>query len=533
MTSSELPEDANPIEPDASLKPGSHLANDGQPQTTGQLPVAEDSVMARAEKVEWNGKEVVPLTGKRTREEDEDSTDLPPRKKGVAPIRAEYLVEKTTTLNDNRDELPRKSRDDRDKGEQKRKKQKGQNTNRTFGFSRDKIQLCTSRATSPEFSPKNCQFGDSCKFEHDLRKYLNEGKRDDLKTFEKCPVWHARGKCTVGWRCRFAMSHARERETEDGSRELVLTENISQRGDESANNDKEEEQGNGVVNIASPQTRIDLSRRRIKTPKADRYGEFLNVMVQHEKKVNNSEGRSKGSSGPINKDEKEPDTTDKSTDVSRSQQIQQDEKAAYVEPKFLPSEKRRLYFGPETPVLAPLTTQGNLPFRRLCVGLGAQVTWSEMAMSFPLVQGQKSEWALMKAHESELQSPRFTPINRSTVVEGYDNAKDIRFGAQISANKPFWALKATEIVTNICPHLRAVDLNCGCPIDLVYREGAGSALLDSPAKLEKMLRGMNAVSGEVPVQVSRRAPTQFILFLLKIPCADYSRLGEDQDGNVR
>lgn len=188
-----------------------------------------------------------------------------------------------------------------------------------------------------------------------------------------------------------------------------------------------------------------------------------------------------------------------------SEEQKEANRAQFVEPPFLPSEKRRIYFGPETPVLAPLTTQGNLPFRRLCVGLGAQLTYSEMAMSLPLIQGLKPEWALMKAHESEISPPRYTP---KSIVQGYDNPKDLKFGVQISANKPVGALKATEVLSKLIPNLRVIDLNCGCPIDLVFKTGAGSALLDAPTKMEKMIRGMNAVSGEIPITAKIRTGTK-------------------------
>lgn len=45
-------------------------------------------------------------------------------------------------------------------------------------------------------------------------------------------------------------------------------------------------------------------------------------------------------------------------------------------------------------------------------------------------------------------------------------------------------------------------------IDLVFKQGAGSALLDSQSKLEKMIRGMNVVSGEIPITAKIRMGTR-------------------------
>ncbi|GAB1310298.1 tRNA-dihydrouridine synthase 3 [Madurella fahalii] len=412
------------------------------------------------------------------------------RVKGVAPIKEEYLIlapgqaarpGEAGDIDDDAAEgrtapEPQDLQHGSGKGGKKKKQKGGQNKEREFGTFSDAQRLCNSVAWTPEFSPRPCKHGDRCNALHDLRRYLKEGRRADLNTFGgQCPVWEKYGKCPSGWRCLFVKSHMKEIEREDGRKELVL---VSDPGDKRADQEDGEigEVKPGVVNIVSAAAKIDMSRKRVKLEKSDQYLDWLAKDTELYRKYYH----------------KKKDDEEESKDY----------RAQYVEPPFKPSEKRKIYFGRETPVLAPLTTQGNLPFRRLCVELGAQVTYSEMALGLPLLQGQKADWTLMRAHETEITPPLFNPAG--PVAEGYDNSRDLKFGAQIAANVPWVAIKATEVLSRYLPHLRLVDLNCGCPIDMVYKSGAGSALLDAPSKLERMIRGMNAVSGEVPVTAKIR-----------------------------
>jgi tRNA-dihydrouridine synthase 3 len=132
----------------------------------------------------------------------------------------------------------------------------------------------------------------------------------------------------------------------------------------------------------------------------------------------------------------------------------------------------------EKVVLAPLTVGGNLPFRRLCVELGAEITVGEMAVVRKLLSGSPSEFALLKSHPAE----RF-------------------FGVQLADRKEESLAEGARIAES--RGARFVDLNCGCPIHEITRRGLGAGLLRKPRKLGRLVAAMKkAVS--IPVTVKLR-----------------------------
>ncbi len=130
-------------------------------------------------------------------------------------------------------------------------------------------------------------------------------------------------------------------------------------------------------------------------------------------------------------------------------------------------------------VLAPLTVGGNLPFRRLCAEMGADVTVGEMAVVQKLLRDRNSEFALLRGHPAE-------PF----------------FGVQLADKRPQALAEGARIAES--RGARFVDLNCGCPIDQITRRGMGASLLRKPTRLGRLVATMKqAVS--VPVTVKLRA----------------------------
>ena len=94
---------------------------------------------------------------------------------------------------------------------------------------------------------------------------------------------------------------------------------------------------------------------------------------------------------------------------------------------------------------------------------------SEMAVGTNLLSGQASEWALLKRHESE----------------------DL-FGVQLEGSFADTLTKTCQVINE---HVKCdfVDLNCGCPIDLIFNKGGGCALMTRTDHFQRIVRSVCTV----------------------------------------
>ncbi|GLI71425.1 hypothetical protein VaNZ11_016639, partial [Volvox africanus] len=129
-------------------------------------------------------------------------------------------------------------------------------------------------------------------------------------------------------------------------------------------------------------------------------------------------------------------------------------------------------------LLAPLTKGGNVPFRRLCLHFGCEVTMSEMSFTKPLLKGDRVERARL-----------------------YKASGESMFGFQVACKTISDGVAASKLAKEAGAQF--LDINCGCPIHEATRRGMGSAMLRKPRALAKMVAGIAAES-ELPVTVKIR-----------------------------
>lgn len=111
--------------------------------------------------------------------------------------------------------------------------------------------------------------------------------------------------------------------------------------------------------------------------------------------------------------------------------------------------------------LAPLAGYTNYPFRKLCIGLGAGLTFTEMVSAKGLAFGSE-ETKLLLYHGDE--SPK---------------------AAQIFGSDPA-IMRAVCESEELAP-FDLIDINMGCPMPKIVKNGEGSALLENPSLAEKII----------------------------------------------
>ncbi len=112
--------------------------------------------------------------------------------------------------------------------------------------------------------------------------------------------------------------------------------------------------------------------------------------------------------------------------------------------------------------LAPLAGYTNYPFRRLCKGYGAGLCYTEMVSAKGLKYGSENTEELL-----------------------YTDANEGLCAAQIFGSDPAILRAACE--HEKLQHFPIVDINMGCPVPKIYKNGEGSALMENPALAEKIV----------------------------------------------
>ncbi len=134
---------------------------------------------------------------------------------------------------------------------------------------------------------------------------------------------------------------------------------------------------------------------------------------------------------------------------------------------------------PENPFfLAPMAGITDAVFRRICTEMGAGMTYSEMVSAKGLYYGDKKTDDLLFCY----------PEERHAALQIFGHEPDIMaFAAEKLDGRP------NDIL----------DINMGCPVPKVFKNGDGSAMMKKPEQIEAVVRAAAAHTRK-PVSVKIR-----------------------------
>lgn len=128
---------------------------------------------------------------------------------------------------------------------------------------------------------------------------------------------------------------------------------------------------------------------------------------------------------------------------------------------------------------APLAGCSDYPFRKMSVKYHPGTLFCEMVKMDAVIRNDAGTFHLLD------YSPDMHPI-----------------GGQLCGSRPEIAGKAAKIIEELGFDL--VDLNCGCPVDKITKDGSGSGMLKNPERVGEIIANMVAAV-RIPVTVKIRA----------------------------
>lgn len=143
---------------------------------------------------------------------------------------------------------------------------------------------------------------------------------------------------------------------------------------------------------------------------------------------------------------------------------------------------------PSPIILAPMAGITNLPYRRIMKSFGAGLVFSEMISANGMIRDGQKTRLLLESHQSE------SPL-----------------GIQLFGDDPIVLAQAAKIVADAGS---MIDINMGCPVKKVVRNGAGSALLQDPERVKNICEAVRkAYSGPLTIKIRSGWDEQSVNFL--------------------
>ncbi|CAL6336378.1 unnamed protein product [Bathycoccus prasinos] len=354
------------------------------------------------------------------------------------------------------------------------------------GEDNEEVQMCFQFLKNA-----SCAKGETCRFSHDADYYRLKMKKKDLPGW--CPFGSE--KCPFGLACRFSGSHEDGFAPDDEDEAIALFEapvaNPRDDTNDVTNDVKyalarrtfDFSRADGILKAMGLRTSDEVRGGGDNSTNNRKNNDGKNQQQQKYKRMKTSENEKRVIAE--NADEYSDDDDDDGNNNNNNKVTSEpafdkedENKTASVDQLLKPKEKKTIDFKNKL-YLAPLTTVGNLPFRRLCKTLGADITCGEMALATSLLKGDAREWALVRRHKSE----------------------DI-FGVQICGGHSDSLGRCVQALDDTI-ECDFIDINMGCPIDLICNKGAGSMLLEKPKRMEELVRSSNLICS-VPLTFKTR-----------------------------